>query len=191
MCISGAKRIGLHATVPLSYPEAKSLPLPRNVAAIMGVEIGQFSPQRARDITGPVLWATGRNPRIDTVADACLERYDCRGAVNLNASMQSNVPCPFEARGSAMYMHLNMPGGQWEQGSKLLAEDMRRNHYVNNSSRTGTRQQVRLCHTKSVDTLSRKERLKRAVKEYGSTVVVFHVGISLVSLGACYTLVSR
>lgn len=34
-------------------------------------------------------------------------------------------------------------------------------------------------------------RLKKAVKEYGSTVIVFHVGISLISLGLFYTLVSR
>lgn len=36
-----------------------------------------------------------------------------------------------------------------------------------------------------------RSKLKKAVKEYGSTVVVFHVGISLISLGICYTLVSR
>jgi hypothetical protein len=39
--------------------------------------------------------------------------------------------------------------------------------------------------------LSSKDKLKRAVKEYGSTVIVFHVGISLISLGISYTLVSR
>lgn len=39
--------------------------------------------------------------------------------------------------------------------------------------------------------LSQRERLKRAVKEYGTTVIVFHVGISLVSLGGFYVLVSR
>lgn len=39
-------------------------------------------------------------------------------------------------------------------------------------------------------TLSRKEKLKKAVKEYGSTVIVFHVGMSLISLGTCYILVS-
>ncbi|XP_030376944.1 uncharacterized protein LOC115625872 isoform X2 [Scaptodrosophila lebanonensis] len=37
---------------------------------------------------------------------------------------------------------------------------------------------------------SRKEQLKNAVKEYGSTIVVFHVGISLISLGGFYLLVS-
>lgn len=36
-----------------------------------------------------------------------------------------------------------------------------------------------------------KSKLKKAVKEYGSTVIVFHVGISLMSLGLCYGLVSR
>lgn len=34
-------------------------------------------------------------------------------------------------------------------------------------------------------------KLKKAVREYGSTVIVFHVGMSLLSLGMFYTLVSR
>lgn len=36
-----------------------------------------------------------------------------------------------------------------------------------------------------------RQKLKKAVKEYGATVVIFHVGISLMSLGFFYTLVSR
>lgn len=39
--------------------------------------------------------------------------------------------------------------------------------------------------------LSSKQKLQRAVKEYGTTVIVFHVSISLASLGICYLLVSR
>lgn len=39
--------------------------------------------------------------------------------------------------------------------------------------------------------LTSKEKFKKAIKEYGSTVIVFHVGISLMSLGGCYLLVSR
>lgn len=38
--------------------------------------------------------------------------------------------------------------------------------------------------------LSKKDQLKRAVKEYGSTVIIFHIGISLASLGGFYLLVS-
>lgn len=38
--------------------------------------------------------------------------------------------------------------------------------------------------------LSRRDKLKRAVKEYGTTVIVFHVAISLVSLGGFYLIVS-
>ncbi|XP_017887132.1 uncharacterized protein LOC108629165 [Ceratina calcarata] len=38
--------------------------------------------------------------------------------------------------------------------------------------------------------LSRRERFKILMKEYGTTVVIFHIGISLVSLGACYAAVS-
>lgn len=39
--------------------------------------------------------------------------------------------------------------------------------------------------------LSRADMLKKAMKDYGSTVIVFHVGISLISLGSFYLLVSR
>ena len=39
--------------------------------------------------------------------------------------------------------------------------------------------------------LSKKEQLQRAVKDYGSTVIVFHVTISLASLGLFYLIVSR
>ncbi|XP_043276237.1 uncharacterized protein [Venturia canescens] len=38
--------------------------------------------------------------------------------------------------------------------------------------------------------LTNAEKLKKAVKDYGSTVIVFHIGISLISLGACYLAVS-
>lgn len=39
--------------------------------------------------------------------------------------------------------------------------------------------------------LTRKEKLKAAVRDYGSVVIVFHVGISLISLGACYLAITR
>lgn len=45
--------------------------------------------------------------------------------------------------------------------------------------------------TETVAKESSKDKLKKAVKEYGTTVIVFHVGISLISLGFFYTLVSR
>lgn len=39
--------------------------------------------------------------------------------------------------------------------------------------------------------LSTKDKLKRAVKDYGATVVVFHVAISITSLSICYAAVAR
>lgn len=39
--------------------------------------------------------------------------------------------------------------------------------------------------------LSQGERMKRAVREYGATVVVFHTSISLFTLGVSYAVVSR
>lgn len=46
-------------------------------------------------------------------------------------------------------------------------------------------------NTEEKPQLSTKEKFKKAVKEYGSTVIVFHVAISMVSLGSCYLLMSR
>jgi len=39
--------------------------------------------------------------------------------------------------------------------------------------------------------LSHKDILKHAVKEYGVTVIIFHIGIALLSLGGCYLVVTR
>ena len=39
--------------------------------------------------------------------------------------------------------------------------------------------------------LTQRQKLKSAVKDYGATVIVFHVGISLMSLGGFYLAVSR
>lgn len=39
--------------------------------------------------------------------------------------------------------------------------------------------------------VSRRARLKAAIRDYGSTVIVFHVAISLASLGIFYTLLAR
>lgn len=38
---------------------------------------------------------------------------------------------------------------------------------------------------------STKTKLKRAVKDYGATVIVFHVLISVTSLSICYAAVAR
>lgn len=48
---------------------------------------------------------------------------------------------------------------------------------------------TRLCHAKSSD-LTPREKFKKAVKEYGSVLIVFHVGISLISLGTVYFFIS-
>lgn len=39
--------------------------------------------------------------------------------------------------------------------------------------------------------LNKRERLRIIAKDYGITVTVFHIGISLISLGACYAAVIR
>ncbi|XP_025196316.1 protein FAM210B, mitochondrial-like [Melanaphis sacchari] len=49
---------------------------------------------------------------------------------------------------------------------------------------------IRLCHAKPSE-LTPREKLKIAAKEYGSVLIVFHVGISLISLGLVYFFISN
>lgn len=39
--------------------------------------------------------------------------------------------------------------------------------------------------------LSRKEKFKMAIKDYGIVILVFHIGVSLISLGCCYVAIAR
>ncbi|KAF2896483.1 hypothetical protein ILUMI_09686 [Ignelater luminosus] len=200
----------IHKAVNLQYPAAKAIALPNNLQSAVN-EIGHFSPQRTRDINGYII--SQRSAKITpifqihskTTFDAQVDSYDCSGVVNLSSSMQSAVPNPFSSKGKSM--HLNMPGGQWEQQNKFISNAMQKSHYINLSRKEGTRsfhtltkrlhsELILLSRTESTSTdskepkLSRKDMLKRAVKDYGSTVIVFHVGISLISLGTCYVLVT-
>lgn len=214
------KSARIHKTAPVKYPEAKSMKLPHNVEGIIANEIGRFSPQRVRDINGPMMISQTVHKaqplfliqRTETSYDPRVASYDCRSAVNLNSSMQTNVPHPFSSSGKAT--HFNMPGGQWESKNKFISEDMQKSHYLNlKKKKEGIREYctftkqfrsplIFLSRLKSTNSsgdgnsagetsLSRTQRLKKAVTEYGTTVIVFHVGISLISLGTCYLLISR
>lgn len=290
---SSSPASGFHRTAQRDYPLAEPLPLPANIDIN---ESTRFSPQRHRDMNATILAAHSahQTPQsaIDitvdqstSAADAHIGRYDCTGAVSLCASMQSNVPSPFG--GMHKFTHLNMPGGQYGQGIRLVASDYQQAHYytqlrrearanwaqydqearMDNGSVKGTSLALSLssasfasAHQSSPTTgvmrsapfvgmlsaqslsgllllaannpsslrsltaahrgyatdattggtkaekpaagetiavddsnkkLTRGEMLKRAVKEYGSTVIVFHVAISLASLGTCYALISR
>ncbi|XP_012256050.2 uncharacterized protein LOC105686064 isoform X1 [Athalia rosae] len=243
----GNQKKSLHASASKSYPSAPVIPLPRNMTQIFGNETGRFTPERARDITWPVLVHHTNAPTCSTKTEfqrfsfddsmvkanrteLHTDSYDCMGAVSLNSSMQSNVPQPFSSDGKSM--HLNMPGGQWGRDDKYIADDMQKSHYakikpqfskqdsgkgadsniiarcsvlnqnfhyligghvMKYSTSTGvtpSESQNTPSKSTSNDNESAVTKLKRAIKDYGSTVVVFHVGISLVSLGTCYVAIS-
>ncbi|XP_046961683.1 uncharacterized protein LOC124531228 [Vanessa cardui] len=196
----GNAQIGkpIHNTPSVKYPQVASLKLPTNVVNINEAEMARFSPLRERDLLGPVINAYNikhEMPVFDITLqyDPHINKYDCRGAVSLSSSMQSNVPSPF----SSNHTHLNMPGSQWGQGYKYLSDHLQNAHYLTlrNEYRGKLYNKVitigaRNMSTENSPPLSAKEKLKKAVKDYGSTVIVFHVTISLLSLGGCYILVS-
>lgn len=63
------------------------------------------------------------------------------------------------------------------------------NKSLNNLSKSNDNQQQQ--EIKEQKLLSKKERLKIIIKDYGITITIFHIGISLISLGACYAAVVR
>ncbi|KAI8427745.1 hypothetical protein MSG28_002172 [Choristoneura fumiferana] len=200
----GTNQVGkaIHISINLRFPQVVALKLPTNVVDINAAEVGRFSPLRERDISGPVINSYYKKQdfaQIDVTSqpDPHVNKYDCRGAVSLSSSMQSNVPSPF----SGNHTHLGMPGSQWGQGNKYLSDHLHSAHYLTlrneyrdkalNSAVTIGRRNMSTENTEAQPVkLSAKEKIKNAVKEYGSTVIVFHVTISIFSLGGCYLLVS-
>ncbi|XP_033154197.1 uncharacterized protein LOC117137078 isoform X1 [Drosophila mauritiana] len=148
--------------------------------------------------------------------DPHVQSYDCFGSISLNSAMQSNVPTPFG--GLNKFSHLNMPGGQWSQEFKFTAQNMQCSHYsalrdslradwaTYDQNATLKTNDQGFCNRRNYSTqspmrnsstntstgakLSKSEQLKKAFKEYGAPIVAFHVGISLISLGGFYVLVS-
>ncbi|XP_044317414.1 uncharacterized protein LOC108043140 isoform X4 [Drosophila rhopaloa] len=119
-----------------NYREAEPIPIPTNVDA---AETTRFSHQRSRDISSTVITAQASISTIDITIDNSLnavqevfqdphvQSYDCFGFISLNSAMQSNVPTPFG--GFNKFSHLNMPGGQWSQENKFMAQNMHNSHY--------------------------------------------------------------
>ncbi|KAL0128206.1 hypothetical protein PUN28_003452 [Cardiocondyla obscurior] len=148
--------------------------------------------------------------------DGHIDSYDCFGAVSLNGTMQSNVPKPFSSCGKSM--HLNMPGGQWSRDGKYIAEDMQRSHYrklsctaintfitspllratywpiytikMNYSTGTSKTSQDQEGQTAVPGSaMTQKQKFRLMLRDYGGTLLAFHITISLMCLGACYMVV--
>lgn len=119
-----------HISKVRDYPEAPTLRLPTNVSEIFGNETCRFTQERIRDIyssSGVEQFSNSSNSAKMINLDSHVASYDCFGTVSLNSSMQTNVPKPFNSSGKSNY--LNMPGGQWAQDGKYIAEDMQKSHY--------------------------------------------------------------
>lgn len=108
--------------------------------------------------------------------------YQSQSNVNLYSTMQSNVPEPFSSSQQGNPTHLNMPGGGFHQREKFLYNKVQNTHPSKNFSTSTS--------DKPEEQLTSRQKLKMAVRDYGATVVVFHIGISLISLGGFYSLVS-
>lgn len=82
---------------------------------------------------------------------------------------------------------------KWQRHSKYCGFTLRNARTLHTSVKTDKEDplQETAANEKDENKLTLKERLKIVVQEYGSTAIVFHVGISLTSLGLCYAAVKR
>ncbi|KAH8405182.1 hypothetical protein KR222_007487, partial [Zaprionus bogoriensis] len=154
------------------------------------------------------------------VQDLHVQSYDCFGAVSLNAVMQSNVPSPFGGMHKFSHLNMpggqwsqeykftsqNMHSSHYRSLRESTRADWvsyDQNARVNDRSATGNQatggpipaaaaaaSAPAGAASAATEKLSKREQLKRAFKDYGATIVAFHVGISLISLGGFYLLIS-
>ncbi|KAH8421230.1 hypothetical protein KR009_006118, partial [Drosophila setifemur] len=171
------------------------------------------------DITTDNSWSLGL-AGTGLGQDPHVQSYDCFGSISLNSVMQSNVPTPFGGMHKFSHLNMpggqrsqeykftseNMQNShysalrdsirmEWMPYDQNMINKKGFNVRRNYSSQSAPPPRSSIS-TKSVCTdptsakLSKKDQLKTAFKEYGASIVAFHVGISLVSLGGFYAFVS-
>ncbi|XP_035213251.1 protein FAM210B, mitochondrial-like [Stegodyphus dumicola] len=100
----------------------------------------------------------------------------------------------------SVYNVLNIPCCEYKlfmtapKFPNLFLENLSCRRYSSQSNKgfhKNTSEQTEFVQAVPKKDLSQRERLKQAVKEYGTTLIVFHVGISLMSLGLSYLAVSN
>lgn len=133
--------------------------------------------------------------------------------MNFNLKLVTFVQVPQPFSGLHNYaIALAMPGGGWSCVDKFQAAQIHSSHYT--ALRTEFRKRWNISGIRHFSSsspppssttatastgkpedivvekpLSRKDQVKKAFKEYGSTVIIFHVALSLASLGGFYLLV--
>ncbi|BFF93980.1 uncharacterized protein DMAD_11719 [Drosophila madeirensis] len=160
------------------------------------------------------------NLASSTQQDPHVQSYDCFGSISLNSVMQSNVPTPFggmhkfshlnmpggqwsqeykftsqnlqSSHYSALRDSARADWGTYDQNVNFGATTGRRSYSTHSAPPTSESpaRPAAIDAAPAEAKLSKKDKLKQAFKEYGTTIIAFHVGISLISLGGFYLLVS-
>ena len=147
-----------------------------------------------------------------------VDSYDCFGAVSLNGTMQSNVPKPFSSHGRSMHLNMpggqwsrddkyiaeDMQRSHYRRlsctatnafiTSPLLRVTCWPSYIIRMSYSTDGSQAPKGAKKDqatplAIALLSRRERFRLMLRDYGGTLLAFHITISLISLGCCYMVV--
>ncbi|XP_029157782.1 uncharacterized protein LOC114930188 [Nylanderia fulva] len=147
-----------------------------------------------------------------------VDSYDCFGAISLNGTMQSNVPKPFSSDGRSMHLNMpggqwsrdnkyiaeDMQRSHYRRlscsatntfiTSPLLRATcwpsyIVRMSYSTYDSKTPKGAQKDQATPMAIALMPKRERFRLMLRDYGGTLIAFHVTISLISLGCCYMVV--
>ncbi|XP_066587209.1 uncharacterized protein [Prorops nasuta] len=154
------------------------------------------------------------------VQDSHVDSYDCFGAVSLNGTMQSNVPTPFCSKGKSMHLNMPggqwardgkyIAEDMQKSHYRTYVFDKKASRiFFNKNGSAATniilkklqlfydpKLQLCLMYSTSSEPQAaeikqlKRERLKQLLKECGAIAAIFHVTISLISLGTIYAALS-
>ncbi|KAF7396129.1 hypothetical protein HZH66_006991 [Vespula vulgaris] len=198
----------LHVTSVHRYPDPPTLPLPNNVSEIFANETGRFTPERTRDIA-----TTRKNRSMDKEISRSMQSNVPKPFCSTGKSTHFNMPGGQWAKDSK-YIAEDMQKSHYRLSSiNILSSDQVKNGIINEAiltrplcnkllhpiyidlMRYSTNASTPVNTTNSEDEIkkkiiqTKKERFKMVVRDYGKVVIVFHVAISLISLGFFYTAV--
>ncbi|XP_072746449.1 uncharacterized protein [Anoplolepis gracilipes] len=186
------KQQALHVTSVRRYPDPPILDLPNNVCDIFANETGRFTPERVRDIA---LYAEKNGDAIMSAVncsgfpkihdDGHVDSYDCFGAISLNGTMQSNVPKPFSSHGTTTNAFLMSPFLRATCWPSYIVKMCYSTDNCQTSKDAKKDQGIPLANA----SMSKRDKFHLMLRDYGGTLLAFHITISLISLGCCYMVI--
>lgn len=171
------------------------------------------------ETNGGVIMSAANSSGFPKIRDnGHMDSYDCFGVVSLNGTMQSNVPKPFSSHGRSTHLNMpggqwsrddkyiaeDMQRSHYRRlsctatNAFITSPLLRTTHWpsyiagmsysTDDSQASKSGKKDRLTPL-AIASMSKRDRFRLMLRDYGGTLLAFHITISLISLGCCYMVV--